>query len=111
MNKLHIWALAFAFAFIPISQAKDTSQTSSYSQQAEPNEADLTTHKHYQNKDGKEVHSPSKSKSGQAPSGASAHCRDGSYSFSTHHSGTCSHHGGVSTSNLYSNWGTIMVEY
>ena len=30
-----------------------------------------------------------------APPGASAKCRDGSYSFSQHHSGTCSHHGGV----------------
>jgi hypothetical protein len=30
-----------------------------------------------------------------APPGATAKCRDGSYSFSQHHSGTCSHHGGV----------------
>jgi hypothetical protein len=30
------------------------------------------------------------------PSGATAVCRDGTYSFSQHHSGTCSHHGGVS---------------
>jgi hypothetical protein len=30
-----------------------------------------------------------------APPGASARCRDGSYSFSKHHAGTCSHHGGV----------------
>jgi hypothetical protein len=30
-----------------------------------------------------------------APSGASAICRDGSYSFSAHRRGTCSHHGGV----------------
>jgi hypothetical protein len=29
------------------------------------------------------------------PPGATAVCRDGSYSFSQHHSGTCSHHGGV----------------
>jgi len=29
------------------------------------------------------------------PEGATALCRDGSYSFSEHHSGTCSHHGGV----------------
>jgi hypothetical protein len=29
------------------------------------------------------------------PSGATARCRDGSYSFSQHRSGTCSHHGGV----------------
>ena len=29
------------------------------------------------------------------PPGATAQCRDGTYSYSTHHSGTCSHHGGV----------------
>ena len=32
---------------------------------------------------------------GAAPPGATAQCRDGSYSYSQHHSGTCSHHGGV----------------
>ena len=30
-----------------------------------------------------------------APAGASARCRDGTYSFSEHRRGTCSHHGGV----------------
>jgi hypothetical protein len=30
------------------------------------------------------------------PPGATARCRDGTFSFSSHHSGTCSHHGGVS---------------
>jgi hypothetical protein len=30
-----------------------------------------------------------------APPGATAVCRDGTYSYSRHHSGTCSHHGGV----------------
>jgi len=29
------------------------------------------------------------------PPGATAQCRDGSYSFSMNHRGTCSHHGGV----------------
>ena len=29
--------------------------------------------------------------------GATAICRDGSYSYSQHHQGTCSHHGGVQT--------------
>ncbi len=29
------------------------------------------------------------------PAGASAKCNDGTYSYSLHHSGTCSHHGGV----------------
>jgi len=33
--------------------------------------------------------------SAAAPPGATAVCRDGTYSFSQHHSGTCSHHGGV----------------
>src|SRR2546427_8715340 len=31
----------------------------------------------------------------RAPTGATARCRDGTYSFSRHRSGTCSHHGGV----------------
>jgi len=31
----------------------------------------------------------------QAAGGATAECRDGSYSFSANHRGTCSHHGGV----------------
>ncbi|MHB9054266.1 MAG: G5 domain-containing protein, partial [Thermoleophilia bacterium] len=29
------------------------------------------------------------------PSGATAKCNDGTYSYSANHSGTCSHHGGV----------------
>src|SRR5712691_10637126 len=32
---------------------------------------------------------------GAPPPGATAQCRDGTYSYSQHHSGTCSHHGGV----------------
>jgi hypothetical protein len=32
---------------------------------------------------------------GGPPPGATARCRDGTYSFSQHRSGTCSHHGGV----------------
>lgn len=30
-----------------------------------------------------------------APAGATAQCNDGTYSYSQHHQGTCSHHGGV----------------
>ena len=33
--------------------------------------------------------------SSQVPAGASARCRDGTYSFSQSRQGTCSHHGGV----------------
>jgi Protein of unknown function (DUF3761) len=50
----------------------------------------------YVNKEGHTVHRPAHTVSGNVPSGASALCRDGSYSFSMNHSGTCSHHGGVS---------------
>jgi hypothetical protein len=56
----------------------------------------------YQNSDGQCIPDPS---SGLPPNGApglvgtppgaTALCRDGDYSFSTHHSGTCSGHGGV----------------
>lgn len=49
----------------------------------------------YRNSDGVVVHSPAHTDSGTAPAGASAQCRDGTYSFSLHHRGTCSHHGGV----------------
>jgi hypothetical protein len=50
----------------------------------------------YVNRDGVEVHSPAHTVSGAVSPGSSAQCRDGSYSFSLHHNGTCSHHGGVS---------------
>lgn len=49
----------------------------------------------YTNRQGEAVRRPVRTLSGQAPPGASAQCRDGSYSFSVHRRGTCSHHGGV----------------
>lgn len=51
--------------------------------------------RHYTNVDGNSVHSPMRAS--HRPAGATAQCRDGSWSFSQHHSGTCSHHGGVSS--------------
>ena len=47
---------------------------------------------YYKNAYGRCVHSPSNN-----PTGATARCRDGTYSYSQHASGTCSHHGGVAT--------------
>jgi Protein of unknown function (DUF3761) len=41
------------------------------------------------------VPDPEQAPGGVAPPGWHAQCRDGSYSFSEHHSGTCSGHGGV----------------
>src|ERR1700754_1272189 len=60
-----------------------------------PDEADLDNHNTYRNSDGATVHAPAHSRSGTVPEGASARCRDATYSFSRHHSGTCSRHGGV----------------
>jgi hypothetical protein len=50
---------------------------------------------HYVDVDGLRVHSPAHTAPGVPPDGASAQCRDGSYSFSQHRRGTCSRHGGV----------------
>lgn len=55
--------------------------------------ASPTSGKTYVNVDGIRVRSPVFSDT--KPEGASARCRDGSYSFSLHRRGTCSHHGGV----------------
>lgn len=47
---------------------------------------------YYRNVDGNCVHRP-----GGDPAGASAKCKDGSYSYSQNRRGTCSGHGGVAT--------------
>jgi hypothetical protein len=48
---------------------------------------------YYTNSNGHRVHRPVLAN--RPPDGATAQCRDGTYSFSEHHRGTCSHHGGV----------------
>ena len=74
MHKLLRVILVLTFAMSQIAQAKE-SAPSPYTQAA-PDEADLQPHKHYTNKDGQDVHSPAKSKSGKLPQGASAKCRE-----------------------------------
>lgn len=61
--------------------------------QEEPADVPLSNDNTYINSDGNEVHSPAYAPS--VPAGATAICGDGTYSFSQHRSGTCSHHGGV----------------
>lgn len=56
-----------------------------------------TTGHGYVNSQGERVPSPTWTKDGRAPAGASAKCRDGSFSFSRSRRGTCSHHGGVAS--------------
>ncbi|WP_308817982.1 DUF3761 domain-containing protein [Pseudonocardia alni] len=61
---------------------------------ARPSACDTDTH--YVNSAGNCVPRPARS-GGDAPAGATAKCRDGTYSFSQSRSGTCSRHGGVAT--------------
>lgn len=61
--------------------------------QVEPQQNNLSNNNYYTNSDGNAVHSPAYSNT--VPAGATAQCRDGTYSFSQHRSGTCSSHGGV----------------
>jgi hypothetical protein len=65
--------------------------------QLPPVESQLNRHGNYTNTYGNSVHVPSTSVDGSVPTGASAQCRDGTYSFSQHTTGTCSGHGGVMT--------------
>ena len=69
------------------------SATYAGAQPAHPAAAPACRAGYYRNVDGHCVHRPERS--AKAPAGASARCRDGTYSFSQHASGTCSHHGGV----------------
>lgn len=62
-----------------------------------PSTGNLSNDNHYTNSSGNSVHAPAKSLDSGIPVGASAECRDGTYSFSQHRSGTCSHHGGVAS--------------
>jgi hypothetical protein len=59
-----------------------------------PDETDLSRHDCYVNSNGDLVHRPARDNNGR-PQGDAALCRDGTYSFSEHSPGTCSHHGGV----------------
>lgn len=68
---------------------KQTVQNSQYS------DSGLSNNNYYENVDGNQIHSPAYADS--VPAGASAQCRDGTYSFSQNRRGTCSHHGGVAS--------------
>jgi hypothetical protein len=68
MRRLLAALLTLAISFSPIAEAKK-SRSDTYTQQAEPSEADLTSHGHYRNRDGRGIHSLSKGKSGKVPEG------------------------------------------
>ncbi len=74
---------------LPQVRAVETTPTP----QPETSGSSLSNDNHYVNTAGNTVHSPAYSN--LVPAGASAQCRDGTYSFSQSRRGTCSHHSGV----------------
>jgi hypothetical protein len=82
-----------AFYDLPIQIFPETLTPTPTASQQPSQPSDLSNDSHYKNSDGNTVHSPAYSNA--VPAGATAQCRDGSYSFSQHRQGTCSHHGGV----------------
>ncbi|WP_345778413.1 DUF3761 domain-containing protein [Dyella sp. 2HG41-7] len=88
-------ALALGLSNSAFAQEAQPTQPQQSTQSVTNSSTRLIERGSYVNKDGVVVHRPAHTESGAAPAGASAQCRDGSYSFSLHHRGTCSHHGGV----------------
>jgi len=89
---------AFLFSQQIVSQTQAPSQPSTNSLPAahtKPNtsEVNCTNNGTYVNSKGQTVQRPENCSG--PPKGATAQCRDGSYSFSASRRGTCSHHGGV----------------
>lgn len=81
----------------PAPAPSDSSSTDTSSSDTGLSDTNLSNDNSYTNVDGTTAHSPADSTDGSIPVGATAQCADGTYSFSQHHSGTCSHHGGVSS--------------
>jgi hypothetical protein len=96
-----VYALALAVILLSqqiVSQTQSSSQPSTNSaatSNAKPNtgKVNCTNNGTYVNSAGQTVKRPENCST--APEGASAQCRDGTYSFSRSRRGTCSHHGGV----------------
>ena len=108
VRKWLAWFVLFALVLGPSGVCGQTTQSQSSSQSnqssssgtanaptkdQQPATPAKTKPRTYTNKAGQKVQSPTQSES--VPEGATAQCRDGSYSFSQTRRGTCSHHGGV----------------
>ena len=89
-------AMLIGIALGSVSWAQATHQSTTTQNTTTQTTSTTTTHHHrtYTNSSGEKVKSPEHSST--VPADATARCADGTYSFSKHHRGTCSHHGGVS---------------
>jgi resuscitation-promoting factor RpfB len=99
MRRWRPYILAFSLLVIfrpqTLPQSQPTSQPSATTPDSKPKqgEPNCTNNGTYVNSKGQTVPRPENCST--APKGATAKCRDGSYSFSQSRRGTCSHHGGV----------------
>lgn len=97
-NTFHIALLLCSvfFAYTVPAQNQETQQsTANATQNNHQNPPKCTDNGTYTNSQGQTVKRPETCKGPTVPAGATAQCRDGSYSFSQSRRGTCSHHGGV----------------
>jgi uncharacterized protein DUF3761 len=90
-TRLTISAIALVLTMVASASAQYAPSTRC----AQPDEKNLASHNCYTNRDGQPTHAPSRTYDGAPPSGATARCADGTYSYSQNRSGTCSHHGGI----------------
>lgn len=77
----------------PAPQSHNNASSSPSTQSANQPKPNCTDNGTYVNSKGQTVKRPETCSA--APQGATAQCRDGTYSFSRSRRGTCSHHGGV----------------
>lgn len=82
-----------AISFPVLARAPQQSPNQPTSQQQQKSQQKCTENGIYVNSKGETVKRPENCRT--VPQGATAQCRDGSYSFSQSRRGTCSHHGGV----------------
>jgi len=87
-------ALILAAILLPtLAQTPQQQPQGKQNQQQQQKKANCTDSGTYVNSKGETVKRPENCSA--APQGATAQCRDGTYSFSRSRRGTCSHHGGV----------------
>ena len=97
MIRMLLFALALtisADAFAQDVQPVATPQLGSRQEAASSRDTSLID-KHDANITAHGVHDQNRANHAEAPAGATARCRDGTYSFSQDHRDACSHHGGV----------------
>lgn len=82
-----------ALATLTLALFAQSPQPTSPPPPQQPQQHKCTDNGSYVNSKGETVKRPENCSA--APQGATAQCRDGSYSFSHSRSGACSHHGGI----------------